>query len=40
MPFRCIGLLTRPVIAERCQAYRDALAESGLPCSSELMVGT
>jgi DNA-binding LacI/PurR family transcriptional regulator len=34
-----IGLLGHPVVAERCQAYRDALAESGLPDSPELIIG-
>jgi PAS domain S-box-containing protein len=34
-----IGLLGHPAIAERCQGYRDALAESGLPCSPELIFG-
>jgi PAS domain S-box-containing protein len=34
-----IGWLGHPAIAERCQGYRDALAESGLPCPPELIVG-
>jgi PAS domain-containing protein len=34
-----IGLLSHPVIAERCQAYREALRDSGLPPSPELIVG-
>jgi DNA-binding LacI/PurR family transcriptional regulator len=34
-----IGWLQYPAIAERYEGYRDALTESGLPCSPELIVG-
>ena len=33
-----IGWLEYPAIAERYEGYRDALAESGLPCSPELVI--
>jgi PAS domain S-box-containing protein len=34
-----IGWLEYPAIAERYEGYRDALTESGLPCSPELVIG-
>ena len=34
-----IGWLEYPAIAERYEGYRDALTESGLPCSPELIIG-
>ena len=34
-----IGWLEYPSIAERYEGYRDALSESGLPCSPELVIG-
>ena len=34
-----IGWLEYPAIAERYGGYRDALTESGLPCSPELIIG-
>ena len=34
-----VGWLQYPAIAERYEGYRDALAESGLPCSPELVIG-
>jgi PAS domain S-box-containing protein len=34
-----VGWLRHPAIAERYEGYRDALAESGLPCSPELFIG-
>ena len=33
-----IGWLEYPAIAERYEGYRDALTESGLPCSPELVI--
>src|SRR6185295_4425003 len=33
-----VGWLQYPAIAERYQGYRDALTESGLPCSPELVI--
>ena len=34
-----IGWLEYPAIAERYEGYRDALTESGVPCSPELVIG-
>jgi DNA-binding LacI/PurR family transcriptional regulator len=34
-----IGWLGHPAIAERYEGYRQALTESGLPCSPELIMG-
>jgi DNA-binding LacI/PurR family transcriptional regulator/signal transduction histidine kinase len=33
-----VGWLQYPAITERYEGYRDALAESGLPCASELII--
>ena len=34
-----IGWLEYPAIAERYEGYRDALTDSGVPCSPELVIG-